>query len=110
MSNETKLPDASDIVSPTKLAHVVLRTNNLKAMAPFYEVFLGGKAAFKNDYTCFITYDEEHHRVAIVQLPGLAHKLSKSCGLDVRRFHSVVKHSDLLIVHLAYCVYVLKYA
>ncbi|KAL6792620.1 Glyoxalase/Bleomycin resistance protein/Dihydroxybiphenyl dioxygenase [Trichoderma sp. SZMC 28012] len=70
MPNETKLPDASDIVSPKKLAHVVLRTSNLKAMAPFYEIFLGGQATFKNDYACFVTYDEEHHR------------LPKSCGLD----------------------------
>ncbi|KAL5086749.1 hypothetical protein Trisim1_008825 [Trichoderma cf. simile WF8] len=83
MSNKTKLPDASDIVSPKKLAHVVLRTNNLKAMAPFYEVFLGGQATFKNDYACFVTYDEEHHCVAIVQLPDLAQKLPKSCGLDL---------------------------
>ncbi|PKK49756.1 hypothetical protein CI102_7127 [Trichoderma harzianum] len=87
MSNKTILPDASDIVSPKKLAHVVLRTNNLKAMAPFYEVFLGGQATFKNDYACFVTYDEEHHRVAIVQLPDLAQKLPKSCGLDLSDSH-----------------------
>lgn len=109
MSNKTKLPDASDIVSPKKLAHVVLRTNNLKAMAPFYEVFLGGQATFKNDYACFVTYDEEHHRVAIVQLPDLAQKLPKSCGLDVSDSHSVFTYSYLLIVDSAYCVYVSKY-
>ena len=33
--------DATKVVSPVKLAHIVLRTNNFAAMNEFYRNFLG---------------------------------------------------------------------
>ncbi|EXJ79170.1 hypothetical protein A1O3_08671 [Capronia epimyces CBS 606.96] len=70
------------VKSPTALAHVVLRTNNYRAMVDFYVQFLGGKVAYENEYLAFITYDEEHHRIAILQLPETANKVRNTAGLE----------------------------
>lgn len=81
MSNRTK--KAPVTVSPSRLAHVVLRTSNLKEMSLFYKTFLGGKAQVESDQVAFITYDDEHHRLALVQRSDLQKLPPKSCGLDV---------------------------
>jgi catechol-2,3-dioxygenase len=73
------------VISPIKLAHVVLRTNNFKNMVDFYKTFLGGEASYENDILSFLTYDEEHHRIAIAAIPGTGPKATKSCGLEVSR-------------------------
>lgn len=68
--------------SPSKLAHVVLRTNNFSPMVEFYRTFLGAKTTYENDSLAFLTYDEEHHRIAIVGMPDIEDKNPKMCGLD----------------------------
>ena len=68
---------------PTKLAHFVLRTRNVKVMADFYRDFLGGSTAHENEKMSFITYDDEHHRIAIAELPNLKPKDRLTCGLEV---------------------------
>jgi catechol-2,3-dioxygenase len=70
--------------SPSMLAHVVLRTtrSNFKAMVDFYLTSLGGTVTYANDFMSFLTYDEEHHRIAIVALPDATPKNRTSSGLD----------------------------
>lgn len=66
---------AKKVISPVKLAHVVLRTS-LEAfpkMMAFYKTFLGGHAFYENSMLSF-TYDYEHHRIAVAALPGLKSK------------------------------------
>lgn len=65
-----------------RLAHVVLRTNKFEEMKRFYKTFLGGEACFENEAISFMSYDEEHHRIAVVNVPGTADKLVTSCGLE----------------------------
>lgn len=72
----------TQVKSPAYLAHIVLRTNNLKSMADFYKTFLGAKASFENDFLSFLTYDQEHHRIAIINMPGTGPKQQESCGLE----------------------------
>jgi catechol-2,3-dioxygenase len=67
---------------PSKLAHVVLRTNNLKPMVQFYKTFLGAKVIYENEMLAFLSYDDEHHRIAIAQVPGTQAKVRSSCGLE----------------------------
>lgn len=62
----------SKVLSPKSLAHVVLRTGNYKVMVTFYKAFLGAHAVHENDQIAFLTYDEEHHRIAIVNVPACA--------------------------------------
>jgi hypothetical protein len=64
--------EKTGIVSPTRMAHFVLRTSRIKDMVQWYKFVLNGQIAFANDEIAFISYDEEHHRVAFVNIPGLA--------------------------------------
>jgi catechol-2,3-dioxygenase len=52
------------MASPAKLAHIVLRTGQMKAMLDWYVRVLDGRVAHEGEYLAFMTYDEEHHRVA----------------------------------------------
>lgn len=72
----------SKVLAPAKLAHVVLRTNQLEKMVDFYKTFLGAESMYENDILAFLTYDEEHHRIALVQIPGTENKNSQTCGLE----------------------------
>ena len=92
--------DAPAIVvkSPSKLAHVVLRTNNLKAMTKYYQDFLGARVIHENDMLVFLSYDDEHHRIAFVQIPGTQSKVTTSCGLEHIAF-TFDSLSDLLLAY-----------
>jgi catechol-2,3-dioxygenase len=72
----------AQVLRPVSLAHVVLRTANLARSAAFYTAFLGGHVAYSNPTISFITYDEEHHRIALVELPGTRPKDAAACGLE----------------------------
>ncbi|MCC3332187.1 VOC family protein [Nocardia abscessus] len=54
------------MASPVKLAHVVLRTGRLQEMTDWYVRVLEGRVAFANNMLAFMTYDDEHHRVAFI--------------------------------------------
>lgn len=73
---------ANSVKSPNKLAHVVLRSNNFPIMVKFYKEFLGAKASYENEFLSFLTYDEEHHRIAIVAIPSIGPKNPETCGLE----------------------------
>ncbi|KAL6253127.1 hypothetical protein RBB50_000848 [Rhinocladiella similis] len=70
------------VTSPSSFAHIVLRTACLPKMKDFYTSFLGGRIQHENDFVAFITYDEEHHRVAILGVPETSAKVPTSCGLE----------------------------
>ncbi|RVX75622.1 hypothetical protein B0A52_00975 [Exophiala mesophila] len=86
------------VKSPSYLAHVVLRTANLKPMVDFYKTFLGAHVSFENDFISFLTYDEEHHRIAMVAIPGTAPKNPQSCGLE----HIAFTYDNLEDLGLSY--------
>jgi catechol-2,3-dioxygenase len=72
------------VLSPTHLAHVVLRTTtaNYTTMTSFYKTFLGAHASYENDVISFLTYDHEHHRVAIAAVPGCEDRDGKAAGME----------------------------
>jgi catechol 2,3-dioxygenase-like lactoylglutathione lyase family enzyme len=55
--------------APAKLAHVVFKTPRLSEMAAWYTLLLDGMVVFGDKRICFITYDDEHHRVALIKVP-----------------------------------------
>lgn len=57
---------------PTKLAHVVFQTNRVAEMRDWYCTVLGAEVIYEDDRLCFITYDDEHHRVAFINFGPLA--------------------------------------
>lgn len=70
------------VLSPSMFAHVVLRTGSLPKMVDFYTTFLGGRVTHGNDFVSFITYDSEHHRIAILGIPSTGPKQPHSAGLE----------------------------
>jgi catechol-2,3-dioxygenase len=55
--------------APNKLAHVVFKTPRINEMADWYTLVLDGMVVFSDKRVCFITYDGEHHRVALIKVP-----------------------------------------
>ncbi|KAI1414132.1 Glyoxalase/Bleomycin resistance protein/Dihydroxybiphenyl dioxygenase [Hypoxylon sp. FL1857] len=70
------------VLSPSHLAHVVLRTPNFKPMIEFYKSLLGAHVVVQTANLAFLTYDDEHHRIAIAAVPGCGDKIRSSAGLD----------------------------
>jgi catechol-2,3-dioxygenase len=89
------------VKSPSVLAHVVLRTspNNFKTMVDFYKQFLGAHVSYENEWISFLRYDEEHHRVAILAIPGTLEKDKNAAGLE----HIAFAFDTLEDLSLAYC-------
>ena len=71
------------VVKPIRLAHIVLKTppSQFKAMVNYYKTFLNATASYENDFIAFLTYDEEHHRVAIVSIPNVEPRVPTASGL-----------------------------
>jgi len=88
----------AEAVRPSKLAHVVLRTNNFQNMVSFYKDFLGARVIYENDFLAFLSFDEEHHRMAIAEVPGTKPKDKTTCGLEHIAF-SFDTLSDLLLAY-----------
>jgi catechol-2,3-dioxygenase len=61
----------SERISPAKLAHVVLRVRDLPAMRDWYKTVLQAEVTQETPVLCFLTFDDEHHRIALVALPGI---------------------------------------
>lgn len=62
----------SRMAKPVKLAHFVVRTSRYKEVVDFYKLVFRADASFENEVLSFLTFDEEHHRVAVLHVPGLA--------------------------------------
>ncbi|MBI4694181.1 MAG: VOC family protein [Gammaproteobacteria bacterium] len=52
-----------------KLAHFVFKTNRLAEMRDWYCTVLDAHVVYENSGLCFITFDEEHHRIALLAPP-----------------------------------------
>lgn len=94
--------DCGDVVTrPKYLAHVVLKTStpaSFKAMVNFYKIFLNATASYENEYLSFLTYDEEHHRIAIAIFPGTVERNPASSGMA----HVAFAYDSLRDLALAY--------
>jgi catechol-2,3-dioxygenase len=70
------------MASPKKLSHIVLQTNRRQEMVDWYSAVLGAEVLYDNPHICFISYDEEHHRVAFLDPGPLAERNDKAAGLN----------------------------
>jgi catechol-2,3-dioxygenase len=53
---------------PKSLAHVVYRTRRFTAMLDWYRTVFGATVQHRNPAMCFLTFDDEHHRFAFLDL------------------------------------------
>ena len=78
-------------VKPQKLAHVVRRTSQLEEVIHWYCTVLGAKVVHRDGTLAFLTYDDEHHRIAVVGIPGLEQPPAMAAGTD----HIAFTYGDL---------------
>ena len=71
----------STMVSPSRFAHVVLRTSRFEEMIDWYTFVLNGTLAYKDTGIAFLAYDDEHHRVAFINIPGLTEQQDGVAGV-----------------------------
>jgi catechol-2,3-dioxygenase len=69
-------------VKPQKLAHVVRRTGHFDELVQWYCTVLGAEVVHSDGMLAFLTYDDEHHRVAIAGIPGLPDQHDMTAGTD----------------------------
>ena len=55
--------------SPYKISHIVLQTNRPRELREWYCAVLDAELVHENEFISFISYDDEHHRVAFLN-PG----------------------------------------
>jgi len=77
--------------SPAKLAHVVLRTRHFEASRDWYISVLAADVVFETQAMAFLTYDDEHHRLALLNVPDAPAAPPKAAGLD----HVAFTYGDL---------------
>ena len=77
-----KLAENRGRIVPRKLAHVVRRTPRFEEMVRWYCTVLGAEVVHSNGMLAFLTYDDEHHRLAIAGIPGLAEQPGMAAGTD----------------------------
>ena len=77
---------------PSRFSHLVLQTPRYEEMTAWYKTWLSAKPVFENGVVCFLTYDDEHHRVMIGRNPNLSPRDPKAAG----------------VVHFAYAVETLE--
>lgn len=80
-ADNLKRPLDTRPVSPSIFAHFVLQTSNLPAMRDWYLTVLNARVVHENPMLCFMTYDDEHHRVALLNLPELQARDDKARGV-----------------------------
>lgn len=68
-------------MSNLKLAHVVLQSTRRDEMVAWYKRVLGSHVVFENEMLTFLTFDEEHHRIAIGAIPGLVERTPNTVGM-----------------------------
>ncbi|MDG4668124.1 VOC family protein [Mycobacterium sp. 236(2023)] len=74
-----------------KLAHLVLQTTQLPVLRDWYLEVLDAHIVYENQALAFLTFDDEHHRLAIAQIPGLSPRTPTTVGLS----HSAYTFDDL---------------
>ncbi len=77
--------------SDKKLAHIVLQTGQMPALRDWYSKVLDAHVVYENEFLAFLTFDEEHHRLAIAQLPAPQPRTPMTVGLA----HSAYTFPDL---------------
>ncbi|MCP3708860.1 VOC family protein [Paraburkholderia sp. CNPSo 3274] len=76
---------------PRKFAHFVLRTSRYDEVVNFYKALLSVHLTFSNDFVSFLTYDEEHHRIAVLNVSGLQDQQRGIAGVH----HIAFTHDSL---------------
>jgi catechol-2,3-dioxygenase len=90
-NRNAKLAKDRGRIAPIKLAHIVRRTSRFDEMLKWYRTVLGAEVVHSDGILAFLSYDDEHHRIAIAGIPGLEDQPQLAAGTD----HVAFTHADL---------------
>jgi catechol-2,3-dioxygenase len=74
--------DSETLIKPAKFAHFVLRVRSLDESIAWYQTVLGMEMVHRSTKIAFMTYDDEHHRIALVETPVQVETPPGAPGLD----------------------------
>ncbi|MEM9085064.1 MAG: VOC family protein [Pseudomonadota bacterium] len=69
-------------IAPAKFAHIVMRTSRFEEMVTWYKTVLEAETVMGSPMIVFLSFDEEHHRLAIMNQPGLGDRSPQANGVD----------------------------
>jgi catechol-2,3-dioxygenase len=69
-------------VAPAKLAHLVLRSRQHEQAQRWWATLLNARVVYADAFLAFLTYDDEHHRLALMNVGAAAEGPSSGVGLD----------------------------
>lgn len=69
-------------IVPTKLAHYVIRAKKFQEMLAWYRTVFHLQTSFEAPVIAFLTYDEEHHRIAFLNTAHLPAPDTMRTGID----------------------------
>jgi catechol-2,3-dioxygenase len=95
-----RIPEAAPRhLRPSRFSHLVLQTPRYEEMTAWYKTVLSAKPMFENGVVCFLTYDEEHHRIMIGRNPNATPRDPKAAGV-VHFAYAVETLADLVNAYL----------
>ena len=78
----TRSVDPHKKVRPARFAHFVLRVRDIEQAVAWYEEVLGMEMVHDAGKIAFMSFDEEHHRIALAETPVDAELPPGAAGLD----------------------------
>ncbi|MCB1684994.1 MAG: VOC family protein, partial [Pseudomonadales bacterium] len=69
-------------IAPGLFAHIVYKTPRYEQMIDWYRTVLEAEVVLQNEMLCFMTYDDEHHRLAFANQPQLKDKPADCAGVE----------------------------
>ena len=69
-------------IAPAKFAHIVFKTSRYEELIRWYQVVLEAEVMTATPAITFLTFDEEHHRIAVANMPGLADRPFQTAGME----------------------------
>jgi catechol 2,3-dioxygenase-like lactoylglutathione lyase family enzyme len=97
MARESALSNRN--VRPCAFAHIVLRTGRFAEIVSFYKLFLNAWEVMESERFSFITYDDEHHRMAFVNSGDIPPLNRRAAGVE-HFAYSFASLGDLLANYL----------
>lgn len=79
-----------------KFAHVVLQTNDIDILRDWYCKLLDGHVVYEGHGLSFVTFDEEHHRIAFMQ-PPVKLEAKSSVAVGTHHVAYTFEHLDQLL-------------
>ncbi len=74
--------DSETPIRPARLAHYVLRVRNMEESIAWYQTVVSMEMVHRAEKLAFLTFDEENHRIALIETPVASDAPPGAPGLD----------------------------